>query len=217
MSNVALLPVIPARVDRCQPQCNMEFNVVGRVVCLLLLCFFCQGCDKPTVVDGNKLTQFVFSGHADKPEFLIPEKYHPERIGDVISFQFNYKTKAPVVSVSKALGNDEVSVRIFYNKHGNFYRYKSLIDEIKIKHGLDKVVSGAYKNTTKETIYVHVLDGGDDLVVLDIAPGLKAYRAYRKLIDGIEVDYSITKHVPPSEFLNVDKSVMEMISSFQKK
>jgi hypothetical protein len=63
------------------------------------------------------------------------------------------------------------------------YRYKRLIEEIKNKYGLDKVVSGAYKNTIKETIYVHVLDGGDDLVVLDIAPGLKAYRAYRKLID----------------------------------
>lgn len=190
-----------------------------RIVCLLLLCFFSHGCGKPPVVDGNKRIKFVFSSHVDKPEFLIPEKYYPERIGNVISFRFNYKTKAPVVSVSKALGSDEVSVRIFYDKNGNknSYRYKRLIEEIKNKYGLDKVVSGAYKNTIKETIYVHVLDGGDDLVVLDIAPGLKAYRAYRKLIDGIEVDYSITKHVPPSEFLNVDKSVMDMISSFRKK
>jgi hypothetical protein len=198
---------------------SIGFKVMSRMICLLLLCFFCQSCDKTPVVDENKLIKFVFSDHADKPEFLIPEKYHPERIGNVISFRFNYKTKAPVVSVSKALGSDEVSVRIFYDKNGNknSYRYKRLIEEIKNKYGLDKVVSGAYKNTIKETIYVHVLDGGDDLVVLDIAPGLKAYRAYRKLIDGIEVDYSITKHVPPSEFLNVDKSVMDMISSFRKK
>ena len=188
-----------------------------RIVCLLLLCFFSHGCGKPPVVDGNKRIKFVFSSHVDKPEFLIPEKYYPERIGNVISFRFNYKTKAPVASVSKALGSDEVSVRIFYNKHGNFYRYEQYIDGIKNKYGLDKIKDGSYKNGEREVVYVYVLDVGDDLVVLDIAPGLKAYRAYRKLMDRIEVDYSITKHVPPSEFLNVDKSVMDMISSFRKK
>ena len=198
---------------------SIGFKVMSRMICLLLLCFFCQSCGKPPVVDGNKRIKFVFSSHVDKPEFLIPEKYYPERIGNVISFRFNYKTKSPVLSESKALGGDEVSVRIFYNENGNkdFYRYNILIDEIKNKYGLDKVVPGAYKNIRKEIIYVYALDGDDDLVVLDIAPELKAYRAYRKLMDRVEVDYSITKHVPPSEFLNVDKSVMDMISSFRKK
>src|SRR5690606_16013972 len=106
--------------------------------------------------------------------------------------------------------------RIYYNKHGNFFRYKRIVEEIKTKYHLDNVETGVYKNGEAEVIYLYVLDN-DFLVVKDVAPSLRAYRAYRKLADRIEVDYSITKDVSPDDFLEVDKSVMQMIASFKKK
>lgn len=163
--------------------------------------------------------------------FIVPKKFNPDITNNKKMFRirFDYKTRVPVHGGSITEG-DVVSVLVCYSEDG-FMRSESAIDKVQeFDGGIGNVpyLVGNYngmdiyeydfgsQSITLGRMYVY-RDSNENIVVVDGGPeSYSVYRVYRKYNNNIELDYSFGKEHGPGDFEEIDASVIQVISSFQK-